>query len=74
MLRSICGPRTLPPALRFAGGSGMILPAGTSFDAATRKRYIGIAAGSANYAPSLKEGGLHLFLPRMMRLITTRWF
>jgi hypothetical protein len=39
----------------------MILLAGTSFDAVTRKRYIGIATGSANYALSLKEDGLHSF-------------
>jgi hypothetical protein len=52
----------------------MILLAGTSFDAATRKRYISIATGSANYAPSLKEGGLRSFLQRMMRFITTLSF
>jgi hypothetical protein len=52
----------------------MILLAGTSFDAVTRKRYIGIATGSANYAPSLKEDGLQSFLQRMMRLITTPSF
>ena len=48
----------------------MILLVGTNFDAATRKRYIGIATASANYAPSLKEGGSHLCLQPMMRLIT----
>ena len=74
MLRSICGPRTLLQAQRCGGGSDTILLVGTSFDAATRKRYIGIATGSANYAPSLKEDGLHSFLQRMMRLITTPSF
>lgn len=49
----------------------MILLAGKSFDAVTRKRSIGIATGSVNYAPSLKEGGLHSFLQRMTKLITT---
>jgi hypothetical protein len=52
----------------------MILLAGTSFEAATRKRYIAIATGLANYAPSLKEDGLHSFLQRMMKPITTPSF
>jgi hypothetical protein len=52
----------------------MILLAGTSFDGATRRRYIGIATGSANCAASLKEDGLHSFLQRMMRLIMTPLF
>jgi hypothetical protein len=74
MLRSICGPRTLPPAPRCEDGSGMILLAGKNFDAAIRKRFIDIATDSANYAPSLKEDGLHSFLRRTMRLITTLLF
>jgi hypothetical protein len=52
----------------------MILLAGKNFDAAIRKSFIDIATDSANYAPSLKEDGLHSFLPRMMRLITTLLF
>ena len=52
----------------------MILLAGTSFDGATRRRYIDIATGLANYAASLKEDGLHSFLQRMMRLIMTPLF
>ena len=52
----------------------MILLAGTSLDAATRKRYIGIATGSVNYAPSLKKDELHSFLQRVMKLITTPSF
>jgi hypothetical protein len=74
MLRSICGPRTSLRAPRCGGGSDMILLVGTSFDAFTRMRYIGIATASANYAPSLKEDGLPLSLQRMMRLITTPSF
>ena len=31
-------------------------------------------AGSANYAPSLREDGLHSFLQRMMKLTTTPSF
>ncbi len=38
----------------------MIQFASTNFDAATWKRYIG--TGSASYAPSLREDGLHLSL------------
>jgi hypothetical protein len=49
----------------------MIPLVGTSFDAATRKRYTGIRTGSANYAPSLREGGSHSFSQRMMKLTTT---
>jgi hypothetical protein len=52
----------------------MILLAGTSFDAATRMRCIGIATGSANYAPSPKEVGLLSFLQRVMSFITTPLF
>jgi hypothetical protein len=52
----------------------MILLVGANFDTATRKRYIGIATAFANYAPLLKEDGSHLFLQRMMRLITTPSF
>jgi hypothetical protein len=50
----------------------MILLVGTSFDAATRKRYISIVTGSTNYAPSLREDELRSFLQRMMRLTTMR--
>ena len=63
--------KDIAPSTALRRWFGMILLAGTSFDAVTRKRYIGIATGSANYAPSLKEDGLHSFLQRMMRLITT---
>ena len=49
----------------------MILLAGKSFAAVTRKRSIGIATGSANYAPSLKEDGSPSCLQRMMKPITT---
>lgn len=52
----------------------MIPFVGRSFDAATRKRYTGIGTGSANYAPSLREGGLHSFLQRMMKLTMTPSF
>jgi hypothetical protein len=74
MLRSICGPKILHPAPRCDGGSDMILLVGTSFDAATRKRYISIVTGSANYVPSLREDELHSFLQRMMRLTMMRSF
>ncbi|MGY3075099.1 hypothetical protein ACVWZZ_001470 [Bradyrhizobium sp. LM6.10] len=74
MLRSICGLRTSLRAPRYGSGSGMILLVGASFDAATRKRYIGIATVFANYAPLLKGGGSRLFLQRMMRFITTLLF
>jgi hypothetical protein len=74
MLRSICGPRTSLRAPRCGSGSDMILLVGANFDTATRKRYIGIATAFANYAPLLKEDGSHLFLQRMMRLITTPSF
>ena len=49
----------------------MILLVGANFDAATLKRYIGIATVFANYAPSLKEDELHSFLQHTMRLTTT---
>jgi hypothetical protein len=49
----------------------MIQLAGKNFDAVTRKRSVGIATGSTNYAPSLNEDELHSFLQRMMKLITT---
>ncbi len=52
----------------------MIRLVGTSFDAATPKRSISTATGSTNYALSPKEDGLHSFLQRMIRLITTRSF
>jgi hypothetical protein len=52
----------------------MILLVGTSFDAFTRMRYIGIATALENYAPLLKEDGSHLFLQHMMRLTTTPSF
>ena len=74
MLQSICGPRTSLLVRRCGAGLGMILLAGTTFGVATRKKYIGIASGSANYGPSLKEDGLHSSLQRMMRLTTTPSF
>jgi hypothetical protein len=74
MLRSIYGRRTSLPAPRCGSGSDMILLVGASFDAATRKRYIGIATAFANYARLLKEDELHSFLQRMMRFITTLSF
>jgi hypothetical protein len=74
MLRSIYGPRISRPAPRCGSGSDMILLVGASFDTATLKRYTGIAAVFANYAPLLKEDELHSFLQRMMRFITTLSF
>jgi len=52
----------------------MILLAGGSFDTVTRKRYIGIATGSTNYANSPGKVGSHLFLQRMTKCITTLSF
>jgi hypothetical protein len=52
----------------------MILLDGANFDAATHRRYISTATGSANYALSPKEDGLHSSLRRMIRLVMTRSF
>ena len=75
MHRSIFGPKISHPAQRCEGGSDMILLVGTSFDAATRKKYnISIRTGSASFLPSLKEDELRSFLQRVTRLTTMRWF
>lgn len=52
----------------------MIPLAGTSSGTAIRRRYISIASGSTNSVLSPDEDGLHSFLRRMMRPITTRSF
>ena len=63
--------KDIAPAPRAGGGSDMIPLVGRSSDAVTRKRSIGIAPGSTSYAHSLREAGLHSFLRRMMKSITT---
>ena len=49
----------------------MILLVGMSFDAATRKRYIGVGTGWTSCVPSLRKDGLHSFLRHVMKLTTT---
>jgi hypothetical protein len=64
-------PRILLLAQRCGGGSDTILLVGTSFDAATRKKYISVETGHTNYVHSLGKARLHSFLQHVMKLTTT---